>query len=478
VTLKNFIMAVLIAFALPLCTVAVMYWRKARDVAYFVMVFGSMIVIDLDANFLDRPWYRGTTRGFEISLLDILAISLLTVMFLRPRKGEPRLFWPASLGPMLVYFGYCLLSVLTHDPMLWGMYELLKIARGILIFVVAANYMRSEKQLRIFVWGFICAVLYQGFVAVKMRYLGHVHRVFGTFEHPNSLSLYMCMAVPILYAAAMSKLPKWPRRLALLGVMLAMVSVLLTISRTGVVTLGLVLIGIVAACFSFKLNLRNIFITAGVVLALIAGVAYSWKTMMARFEGASIADEKEKGRGEYIRLAKLIVADKFFGVGLNNWSWAVSKEYGPKDGSPFIPYINTSEPPSQENPKGLETAQAPPAHNLAALTAGELGWPGLILFGAVWFRWFQIGISFLWKRKSDPMLRLGAGLFFAVCAAFFQSLTEWEYRQGQILFTLHILMGVLAALYWRKMNFKPETATAPVAARGAITTRTTAEFAR
>ena len=151
----------------------------------------------------------------------------------------------------------------------------------------------------------------------------------------------------------------------------------------------------------------------------------------------------------------MIVEDRFFGVGLGNWSYWVSNIYGPKDGSPFVPYVGTDTMPDKTNPRGLETAQAPPAHNLGALTIGELGWPGLILFGIVWLRWFQMGIGFLWRRRADPMLRIGAGLFFAVCAVFFQSLTEWEYRQTPILFMFHIMLGVLAALHWRKKHPLP-----------------------
>ncbi|MSU58818.1 MAG: O-antigen ligase family protein [Pedosphaera sp.] len=454
--LKEYLALALLLFAIPICTAVMVYWRRARDLGLFVLVFGAMVTYDLDVNFVSREWYRGTTRGFEISFLDIIALALLAAMYLRPRKGEVRFFWPASLAPLLVYFGYCFLSVLFSDPKLFGMFELLKVARGILIFVVAANYVREEKQLRLFLWALICAVVYQGCSAVKMRYLGGVHRVYGTLEHPNSLSLYMCMALPVLYAATMARLPRWLRRCAFGGVALAMVAVILTISRTGILTLGLVLVGIVAACFSFRLNLRNLFITGGVLFALVFGVAYSWKTIVNRFEGATFDDEKEKGRGEYIRLAGMIVEDRFFGVGLGNWSYWVSNEYGPKDGSPFVPYIGTGEAPDQTNPRGLETAQAPPAHNLAALTAGELGWPGLIIFTVVWLRWFHLGFGFLWKRRADPMLRIGAGLFFAVCAAFFQSLTEWEYRQTPILFIFHILLGVLAALHWRKKNPLPE----------------------
>ena len=70
-----------------------------------------------------------TTRGFEISFLDIIALALLIAMWLRPRKGESRFNWPASLAPLLVYFGYCALSVLFSDPKLFGMFELFKVAQ-------------------------------------------------------------------------------------------------------------------------------------------------------------------------------------------------------------------------------------------------------------------------------------------------------------------------------------------------------------
>ena len=185
--LKELVALGLIFMSVPVCTALLTYWRRGRDFAFFVLVFGAMITERLDINFVSREWYRGTTRGFEISFLDILSISLLVAMWLRPRKGESRFFWPASLGPLLAYLAYCFASVLFSDPQLFGMFELLKVARGILLFVTVANFVRSEKQLRVFLWSFIAAVLYQGFVAVKMRYLGGVHRVYGTLEHPNSL---------------------------------------------------------------------------------------------------------------------------------------------------------------------------------------------------------------------------------------------------------------------------------------------------
>jgi hypothetical protein len=108
-----------------------------------------------------------------------------------------------------------------------------------------------------------------------------------------------------------------------------------------------------------------------------------------------------------------------------------------------------NEVPSKESLFGF--AFAAPAHSLAALTAGELGWLGLLAFGLVWLRWFLMGMKFLWRRSPETMHRLGVGFFFAICAIFLQSVTEWVYRQTQILFTFHVLLGALASLcYFRR----------------------------
>ena len=101
-------------------------------------------------------------------------------------------------------------------------------------------------------------------------------------------------------------------------------------------------------------------------------------------------------------MAKAIAKDQTFGVGLNNWSYWVSQKYGPKLGYRFVPYKGTDIEPSTYIPPGsnVDEAQAAPAHSLGALTAGELGIPGLVIFSIVWCRWFQIAGSFLWRRRT------------------------------------------------------------------------------
>src|SRR5262249_40647131 len=147
--------------------------------------------------------------------------------------------------------------------------------------------------------------------------------------------------------------------------------------------------------------------------------AKSWETLKSRFGESTLEQEYGKGRtqsrGYYLRLAKAIVTDRPLGVGLNNWSYWVSNKYGPKLGYSFTPYRGTDRPPSfkiKEGVNNIDDPQAAPAHNLGALTVGELGIPGLVLFALLWLRWMQTGFTLLWKRSPDPMRRVGVGIFF------------------------------------------------------------------
>ena len=125
-------------------------WKRSRDFFFFGMILLAPMTEDFDVNFVSRDFYRGTTRGIDFSLVDILSISLLLSALLIPRKGQSRGFWPASFGFLLLYFAYACFNVAISDPRLFGIFELSKMIRGIIIFLAVAFYVRSERELRIF----------------------------------------------------------------------------------------------------------------------------------------------------------------------------------------------------------------------------------------------------------------------------------------------------------------------------------------
>src|SRR5262245_49049419 len=183
--------------------------ERARDAAFFLLTMGMVLNDRLDINFLSREWYRGTTRGFEFSFVDILAISLVISSILIPRAGEKRCYWPASLGLMLLYFCYGIFSVAISEPKIFGLFELSKMVRGMIAFLAAALFVRSERELRIFILALGCAVVLQGLLAIKHRFLLGLERATGSLDHANSLSIYLCMTGPIFVAALNSNLPRY-----------------------------------------------------------------------------------------------------------------------------------------------------------------------------------------------------------------------------------------------------------------------------
>ena len=431
--------------------------QRVRD-GFFIAMIGLAPMTELyDVNFVSRDFYRGTVRGFEFSIVDILSLSILLSAVLVPRRGETRAYWVPSLGFLLCFLAYCVFNIGISDPKLFGLFEFSKMLRGLVIFLAVALYVRSERELRIVLLALALVMCYEGVTALKQRYLWGIHRVFGTVDHSNSLAALFCITAPVFVAAFNSRIPVYLKALSSAAIALVCVGVILTISRAGVVIIAIGLVGTCLATMSFKVTARKLVIGAAVLVAVTGLVAKSWQTLRARFEESTLDQEygnhHNQGRGYYIRLAEAISAEKFFGVGLNNWSFWVSNKYGPKLGYKFNPYRGTDREPSYVIPEGItniDDPQAAPAHNLGALTVGELGIPGLLIFGLLWMRWVQMGASFLWRRSADPLRQIGAGIFFSVGCMFLQSITEWVFRHSPIFYMFHILIGILASLYYMK----------------------------
>ena len=275
-----------------------------------------------------------------------------------------------------------------------------------------------------------------------------------------------CMISPLFVAAVNADFPKWLKRFCVGAILSAALALILTISRAGVATFMLVMLGATLVSISFKVTFKKVAI-GGVVLLLAAGMfAKAWHlSIMARCDEQQL----ETGIRRQIAEPRLLHHDSESHCGgsvlwrgdLNCFKVLLGccPEYGPKLGWHFVPYIGTEHWPSDVVPPGrnLDAAQAAPAHNLGALTVGELGLPGLFLFSLLWMRWFQMGASFLLARSTDPTVRIGAGIFFCTLGIFLQSLTEWVYRLTPIFFTFNILMGTLASLYHLKRERKRKT---------------------
>jgi hypothetical protein len=463
------VIALLLIPSLSVACAAFAIWsRWVRDVFFFLMVTLAVFAERLDVNFLSEAWYRGTTRGIQVSLLEIFAFALLVGCVLGRRGDEEtersRWYWPGSLALMLTYLFYCVASVVTSEPKLFGVFELSKIVGGIIVFLGSAAYVRTKREWTILLVALGLVVGFEGAWAVKQKFITHLERVAGTLDHANSLSMYFCMCTPPLVAAAYAGWTSWLRWIGGISAGLAAIGLLLTISRAGIPVFAAVCFATFILCASWKLTPRMIVVRTSMAVVLLAAIAALSSQIVSRYGEASLQEEyldaNVDGRGIYLRLAKNIASEHFFGIGLNNWSYHVSRDYGRRLGFKFEDYdYLVSIYGTDDIAKVFGDAYlAAPAHNLAALTLGELGIPGLIIFLALWGRWFALGFPFLFGRRDDPMRTMGVGLFFAVCGIFGQSITEWVFRQAPIMITFNILVGALAGVaYARRCRNKVQT---------------------
>ena len=101
---KDLIGLALILLAIPASVLVCCVSQRGRDAAFFLMAAGVVLTEKLDINFVTRYWYRGTTRGFEFTFIDILALGVLVSSFLLPRPGQSRWFWPARSALVSPFF--------------------------------------------------------------------------------------------------------------------------------------------------------------------------------------------------------------------------------------------------------------------------------------------------------------------------------------------------------------------------------------
>jgi hypothetical protein len=436
-------------------TLLTIYSQRLREMAFLAMV-GLAVLAErgsFDVNFLGEYWYRGTSRGIGVSVVDILALSVLVASLLAPRYPRRPWFFPAGLGVFLLYFGYCIFSVTWAWEWRYGIWELANIPRAVVIMLATAAFVRTRRELGLLVLGIVAAVCIQGLYATKQRFVGGMFRPPGTLDHANSLSMYLCTVSPVLLAAALSNWHRSIRWIALLACGVASVTVLLTLSRAGLPIFALVMFGTALMCSTWRITRRKV--AVALVIAAGTGVmlAKSWDMLVVRFGSATLAEEfveiDGENRGIYWRWAAMMIDDDPFGVGLNNWSYAVSKTYGERVGFRYEDYDDIKVAPEKADIPSIR--YAPPAHALAALTLGELGIVGLLIFMLAWLRWFQLGSMFLWRRlNSDPMHRLAIGILFGMGGLFLQSITEWTYRQPALFLTFHAMLGALASLTYER----------------------------
>jgi hypothetical protein len=279
-------------------------------------------------------------------------------------------------------------------------------------------------------------------------------RVDALFPHSNTLPSYCFLFLPVLllWSLCGPGLRSWQRQLGVLVCLGMSFGIVETLSRAGIVLLGMMLFAVVGLAWRRSPSARTRR-ACGIMLAcMLAGGLVLSARVVRRFENAPKASLQ--AREEFNRAALEMSSDYPMGVGPNNYSYVLST---------FERYRRQLVVLRYETEAGV-------CHNIFLLTAAELGWAGLAVFLVVVgrFLWtpFAVGRG---SRHFEGLVLYGIAMGFA--SVLLNGMLEWVMRQPFVMDMYAAMAGfslaVIAAARERRLA---DAARAPLVSRPSLAT--------
>ncbi len=390
--------------------------------------------------------YRGHTKGFEASLIEIVAVALLACAAFR---GGPHFRW---LPPgAWLYLAWCFLSCLSLAPAGNKTYALMaavKFTKVVLVFIGAFQALRDEEDLRWLLHALAFSLVLQALVCLKMRFLDGRWQVHGWFEHQNPMAMwaYLC-ALPLLSVALAPQ--TLPRDTAsyLAGFAAAGLMILLSVSRAalGAFAVGSVLVVGLAAARGISWKLAGICSAGGVGALIVSLVALD--SFVTRMSEASSRTEEQDLRAILNAQSSAMLHDHLLGVGWNN--------FGVANSLPVEKYAAILMDWDQS--RGFRLIEEnylanPLTESLYWLLLAENGYPGfasflVFLLATLW--WGVRGLAAFWRT---PAGYFAAGLLVALAITYLHGTVERVLTQTKNLSMWLIMAGCLARLEFNRRH--------------------------
>ncbi len=345
---------------------------RSRRILFAILVFTTCI--KLSVNFVSSEWYRGPDRGFEVTVTDLIALAL-GVSLLARRSRQVKWLPPTTI-PMMAFFAMAMVSTAGFAIPLLGWFSLFKLAKAYWLYWVVYNTFVLEPPEAELWYGLMGIAYYETYLCLKQKYVYGLYRVYGSFDHSNSIPIYLIMFTPLLLAWIFNgkHLNRFKSVITLGALGGCCVAILTTQSRAGLVLTGAALGVTLLRIVPHRLNGRKAGIAALFIVLTVLGLVKAAPTIIQRFKEAP--EQSELAREEFNEAAKAMQVDHLFGVGYNLFSHAMTNE---------SKYKQFAEVMGNEEHAGV-------CHHIYHLTAAETGTVGLVMFlwvmAAIQFRLF------------------------------------------------------------------------------------------
>ena len=397
------------------------YFARNRPRLLTILVFALAFLPFLDLeqfsiNFVSHETYRGDSRGFEITLVDLLAVSLL---FAIPK---------ATLGVpyrkvRYVYLAVALFSVTQAAVPIYSLFAVWKILRAYFLMMVVAKVCETPRFGPILLNGLAVGVVYSTVIALEQRYLFGMYRVQGDFPHSNSLGMAVNMVLPIALALLLAG---HGGALAAASCVGATVCVIMTLSRGSIAMLALAVVIVLVGSLMRGITRRKVVVTLSAIALGAVLMGYAANTIIERFLEAPEVSTDARDRFEAAAAAML--RRQPLGIGLNNFSHTLSQ--GGYAAEVHLPEVDRD---------GL-------AHNIFWLTLAEMGYLGLVAYLLTVLVPMGVAARAAWRSKGDVRGDVALGILAALIVTAIQGSAEWVARQTTMMYFTWALCGMVATL--------------------------------
>lgn len=370
----------------------------------------------VDINVLSFEHYRGDSRGIEITLLDLLLLSMRMTL---PRRRTP----PPMLAASTAYAVVVTLSAVIAFSPLFAIFSVWKLARMLLLVRVVARGAAARDVPPEILRGMAFGTLYEFGLVLQQRYVLHMHQACGNFPHQNTLGMALNLVLPAVLALHLAGIPG---RLSGIALVAGAVSVVLTLSRGALTMMGIGWSLVYVASVLRKNTPRKRSLGLRAVLGATALLVRAWDSLVDRFTNAP--KESAEGREQFEAAAALMLREHPLGMGINQYSLALEQAgYGARVG--ILGY----------DASGI-------VHNIYWLTAAETGYLGLAVFlallGAPVVTALRAGLRARRDVRGDVLIGFAVGLLLLYA----QGTLEWALRQTTLSYLFWTIAGVIDGL--------------------------------
>ena len=379
--------------------------------------------------------YRGATKGFEISALDIVAGALLIGIIASRDRPQGRV--PPGTFVYLLYVAMSYISIF-HAPMpLYVNMAAWRFLEQVVVYMAAFYYLRDEDDWRVLIRATAAMLCLQACVVLKMKLVNHAFQINAWFEHQNALAMwsYMC-GLPLL-AVALGPSSKADMRWCLAGYGASAVIIIGALARASMLSFsaGTILVVLYSWCDGF--TLRRVMLPAALALVACVGLAFTAQMIIFRFTESRNQLSSEL-RQMLIASSKLMLADSPIGIGWNNFALVINKPYS--YGDPIDEWTISR----GMNPNPNEDKPQPESHYWLILA--ENGYPGFysyMLFISLTTFWV---LRAAWRWRGTLVGVFLAGLAIALIITYAHSTIERCLTQTKNIAMWLIFLGVAVRL--------------------------------